>query len=206
MWTSKCEELDNVRGLRFAIDFDSRPATIADVLCGWQNDADFRSLFNLLLAEVPFTAFRWETPAVTTATVLQPFEFVLLDSPDLARCPDPNAFATHFSEADADIAVFPNLGADAILVVPYPVAEPSAYGHLAAFVRLAPGSHNVRHFGRRSEMPWDVALRPRQFGSVLPAWCVVAACPARRPSEILWLQALHVEGRAFPSIRPWLQV
>ena len=140
MWTSKCEELDNVRGLRFAIDFDSRPATIADVLRGWQNDADFRSLFNLLLAEVPFTAFRWETPAVTTATVLQPFEFVLLDSPDLARRPDPNAFATHFSEADADIAVFPNLGADAILVVPYPVAEPSAYGHLAAFVRLAPES------------------------------------------------------------------
>ena len=140
MWTSKCEELDNVRGLRFAIDFDSRPATIADVLRGWQNDADFRSLFNLLLAEVPFTAFRWETPAVTTATVLQPFEFVLLDSPDLARRPDPNAFATHFSEADADIAVFPNLGADAIFVVPYPVAEPSAYGHLAAFVRLAPES------------------------------------------------------------------
>jgi hypothetical protein len=31
-----------------------------------------------------------------------------------------------------------NLGGDAILIVPCPVAEPSAYGHLAAFVRLAP--------------------------------------------------------------------
>ena len=140
MWTTRIEELANVRGLRFAIDFDSRPATIADVLRGWRNDADFRTLFNVLLAEVPFTAFRWETPAVISATVSQPFEFVLLDSPGLARRPDPKAFAAHFSEADADIAVFPNLGADAIMVVPYPVAEPSAYGHLAAFVRLAPES------------------------------------------------------------------
>lgn len=140
MWTPQCEELANVRGLRFAIDFDSRPATVADVLRGWQNDPDFRSLFNLLLAEVPFTAFSWETPAVTTTTVSQPFEFVLLDSPGLARRPDPKAFAAHFSEVDGNIAVFPNLGADAIMVVPYPVAEPSAYGHLAAFVRLAPES------------------------------------------------------------------
>ncbi len=137
MWTPRCEELANVRGLRFAIDFDSRPATIADVLHGWQNDADFRSLFNLLLAEVPFTAFRWETPAVTTATMSQSFEFVLLDSPGLARRPDPKAFGMHFSRADADIAVFPNLGGDAVIVVPYPVADLSANGHLAAFVRLA---------------------------------------------------------------------
>ena len=33
---------------------------------------------------------------------------------------------------------FANRGGDAILVVPCPLVEPSAYGHLAAFVRLAP--------------------------------------------------------------------
>jgi len=140
MWTARSEELADVCGLRFAFDLDSRPATFADVLRGWKSDADFRSLFNALLAEVRFTAFRWETPAVTTATVSQPFEFVLLDSPGLARRPDPEAFAEHFDQAEADVAVFPNLGGDAIMVVPYPVAEPSAYGHLAAFVRLAPES------------------------------------------------------------------
>jgi hypothetical protein len=70
--------------------------------------------------------------------VSQPFEFVLLDSPGLARRPDPEAFEEHFAKAEAGVAAFPNLGGDAIMVVPAPLAEPSAYGHLAAFVRLAP--------------------------------------------------------------------
>ena len=140
MWTSRSEKLTNMHGLRFAIDQDSRPATFADVFGGWQNDGDFRSLFNSLLSDSPFTAFRWETPSVTTATMSKPFEFVLLDSPGLSRRPDPESFSEHFDQAGANIAVFPNVGGDAILIVPNPVAESSAYGHLAAFVRLAPES------------------------------------------------------------------
>jgi hypothetical protein len=138
MWTTRSEELTDARGSRFAVEMDARPATFADVLRGWQGDAGFRSLFNSLLAAAPYTAFRWETPAVSAATVTRPFEFVLLDSPGLACPPDPEAFAGHFTGAKAGVAVFLNLGGDAILVVPCPLAEPSAYGHLAAFVRLAP--------------------------------------------------------------------
>ena len=107
-------------------------------MLGWQNDAGFRTLFNGLLADAPFAAFRWETPYVTTALLSQPFEFVVLDSPGLARRPDPNTFAEHFNDVGDEIAVFNNLSKDAILIVPQPVAEASAYGHLAAFVRLAP--------------------------------------------------------------------
>lgn len=140
MWTSRSEKLTDVHGLRFSIDQDSRPATFADVFRGWQNDGDFRSLFSSLLSDAPFTAFRWETPSVTTATMFKPFEFVLLDSPGLARRPDPEPFSEHFDQAEANIAVFPNVGGDAILIVPSPVAEPPVYGHLAAFVRLAPES------------------------------------------------------------------
>ena len=138
MWTARSEELADARGLRFTVALDSRSATVADVLRGWQGDAGFRSLFNALLADAPFVAFRWETPSVTDATVSQPFEFVLLDSPDLARRPEPKAFADYFAGAEADIAVFPNLGGDAIVVVPCPIADSSAYGHLASFVRHAP--------------------------------------------------------------------
>jgi hypothetical protein len=36
------------------------------------------------------------------------------------------------------VLTFSNLSGDAILVVPCPITEASAYGHLAAFVRLAP--------------------------------------------------------------------
>src|SRR5262249_13567392 len=67
------------------------------------------------------------------------FEFVILDSPGLARSPDKNAFSEHFgSEVEGGVVEFPNLGKDAIMVVPCPIAVPSAYGHLAAFVRQAP--------------------------------------------------------------------
>ena len=138
MWTIQSEKLADACGLRFAVDLDSRPATVSDVLRAWQGDAGFRSQFNSLLADAPYTAFRWETPAVTATTVSQPFQFVLLDSPDLVRRPDPMAFAEHFAGAEAGVVIFPNLGGDAIMVVPCPVADPSAYGHLAAFVRHAP--------------------------------------------------------------------
>ena len=138
MWTARSEELAGARGLRFVLTLDSRPASFADVLRGWQGDAGFRALFNALLADARFAAFRWETPAVTTATVTRPFECVLLDSPRLARQPEPEAFAEHFPGAEDEVAAFGNLGGDAVLIVPCPIAKPSAYGHLAAFVRLAP--------------------------------------------------------------------
>ena len=70
----------------------------------------------------------------------QPFEFVVLNSPGLARRPDRDAFAAHFPGPASGVAVFPNLGGDAIMVVPCPIGDESAYGHLAAFVRLAPES------------------------------------------------------------------
>jgi len=109
-------------------------------LHGWREDVDFRSMFNALLAAVPYAAFRWETPGVTSATISQPFEFVVLDSPGLARRPDAGAFAAYYGHAENGISVFSNLGRDAIMVVPCPLVDPSAYGHLAAFVRLAPES------------------------------------------------------------------
>ncbi|AMV21050.1 DUF6940 family protein [Planctomyces sp. SH-PL14] len=138
MWTSRSEELPSHRGLRLALDLESRPATVMEVLRGWREEAGFRTWFNGLLAAVPFAEFRWETPAVTTDTVSRPFECVVLDAPGLARTPDPQAFSEHFAGAEEDVVAIPNLSGDAILVVPCPVADQSAYGHLAAFVRQAP--------------------------------------------------------------------
>lgn len=138
MWTIRSEELPGARGQLFALDFDGLPARYADVIVAWQKDNNFRPMFNSLLADSPYSAFRWETPFVTTATLSQPFEFVLLDSPSLDRRPDPEAFAEHFIRAKAGVAVFSNLGGDATMIVPSPIADSSAYGHLAAFVRHAP--------------------------------------------------------------------
>lgn len=139
MWTIRSEQIDGGQDLRFAVEFDARQATFAEALLGWREDAVFRSWFNEILAGAPFAAFRWETPPVGVATLGRPFEFVLLDSPGLARRADLEAFAEHFEgEPGAEVVVFPNLGRDAVMVVPCPIAAPAAYVHLAAFVREAP--------------------------------------------------------------------
>lgn len=139
MWTTHNTAADSAGALRVALSRDSTPATYAEVIGAWRGDGGFRSWFITILAGVPYDAFRWETPPVSTATVTRPFEFVVLDSPDLARRPDPDAFDEHFrGQPGSDVLTFPNIGRDAILVVPRPIAPVLAYGHLAAFTRHAP--------------------------------------------------------------------
>lgn len=138
MWTFLGEPLARDT-LRFVALRDGGPSTFADVLSALRADAAFRAAFNALLADAPYSAFRWEVPGVTTATADRRFEFVLLNDPALARQPDPDAFAEHFRAAPGVPAVeFANLCGDARLIVPCPVADHVAYGHLAAFVRHAP--------------------------------------------------------------------
>jgi hypothetical protein len=125
--------------LRFAIHRGPRRATYAEVIGAWIEDSRFRTWFDELLAGVPFSAFRWETPAVTESTVQRAFELVLIDSPELLREAEPLPFREHFERrGSAHVVEFSNLGGDAILVVPCPIGESSAYAHLGAFVRNAP--------------------------------------------------------------------
>jgi hypothetical protein len=184
MWTTRTEQLSGGRGLRIAIDLASAPVSFAEVLRLWQSDAGFRSWFNSLLARSPlpalrervrvrapprpFSAFRWETPPLTTATADRPFEFVLLDSPGLARAADPQAFADHFHSAGtSEVIAFPNLGRDAILIVPCPLAPPAAYSHLGAFVRHAPPS-------QQHALWQQVGHSVSQRLSTIPVWLSTA--------------------------------
>lgn len=138
MWASTTEPLDDGRGQRVRLLRGGAAVSYADAIRGWRQDEAFRAFFTRLLADAPFPAFRWETPPVTAATAGRAFEFVQLDSAGLDRTPDPEAFADQFRAAPAGTSVlaFPNLGNDAILVVPRPAGP--AYGHLAAFIRRAP--------------------------------------------------------------------
>ena len=126
---------------KYVVTRAGRPVRFCDVVAWWQSDSRFRDFFNSLLAASTFSAFRWETPPVTRSTIKRDFEFVLLDSPSLAREPDRNTFARQFAAADADgITVFENLGRDAVLVVPAPGDAGGGYDQLARFVREAPES------------------------------------------------------------------
>ncbi|MCA9839185.1 MAG: hypothetical protein KC422_19900 [Trueperaceae bacterium] len=113
--------------------------SFAEVIRLWQKDEIFQDFFSALLQDSPFKAFRWETPAIDKQSLERKFEFVLLDSPGLSDMPDRVSFAEHFEQANSQgISVFENLGGDAVLVVPAPLTEASAYAHLADFIRNAP--------------------------------------------------------------------
>lgn len=105
-----------------------------------QSDEGFRALLMSLLRDSPFAAFRWETPAIVRELLARPFEFVLVDSPELAVAADAQTFAGQFAKASpgAGVVTFANLGGDATLVVPAPLAPARVYSHLAAFLRGAP--------------------------------------------------------------------
>jgi hypothetical protein len=138
MWSASTIETGRTHAVGFAIAPNGEPATYRAVIDAWRSDEDFRRWFDATLGTMPFAAYRWETPAVTAATVSRRFEMVVLDSPGLARPPDRNAFAEHFNTRDDAVLEFRNLGGDAILVVPRPAGDEAAYVHLGVFARRGP--------------------------------------------------------------------
>lgn len=166
MWQAQSEQFANYH--QFRISVDSEPVSYADVLRLWQEDVEFRFWFNALLADSPYSAFRWETPSVSDTTVNRPFEFVLVDSPGLARTPDEAVFSTYFRSAtESGVVVFSNLGKNAVLVVPCPQTLSSTYGHLAAFVRQAPED-------QMHELWKGVGIAMEQRISSRPVWLSTA--------------------------------
>jgi hypothetical protein len=115
----------------------------SEVIDGWRHDKSFRDRFTRQLADIPIAAYFWETPPVTAAELHRAFEFVCVDGPSLVRLtPDPTPFEAQFiaPSSPESVVTFPNLGGDAVLVAPVPLAAASAYPHLAAFARRAPPS------------------------------------------------------------------
>jgi hypothetical protein len=139
--SAEIAELNEGRVLRYRLLHDAKPLSWSDVMVRWKNDQAFRCFFISILADAPFAAYFWETPPVTSATIDQEFEFVLVDSEQLVGVhTDQRAFANHFASAQSGASVieFSNLGGDAHLVVPCPNEPVSAYSQLSTFARGAP--------------------------------------------------------------------
>lgn len=139
-FTCRTEQLDD-RTLRFvphrhdtAISRSSHVALLGE-------DPAYRRWMSDLLRDVPFGAFRWETPPLATDTTAEPFEFVVIDTPSFSqRATDSRSFSEHVAGRDDDVVVVDNLGGDATLVIPTPQVDDDVYGHLASFLRGAPAS------------------------------------------------------------------
>lgn len=121
----------------FAIRTGANTVSRAEFFDALVDDRSLRTVLTECLSDSRHLAFAWETPALSSATANLDATFAIVDSPSLARvAPDPSPFAAHLAECDR-VATFPNLGGDAVLIVPSPRVAPGAT-HLAAFIRSAP--------------------------------------------------------------------
>ncbi len=139
MWQSHPQQI-SPQTTRTTLTDDSSALSFRQAIDLWQTSEEFRRFFTAAISECSFEAFFWETPPVTSGTLDRPFEFVLVASASLSRLrPDPSPFETHFlSRGNEQVLTFPNLGGDALLVVPAPVVDEACYTHLARFLRDAP--------------------------------------------------------------------
>lgn len=174
MWEWPSKYLDD-RTLRFHAATATRALSWGEVLALWIDEPKFSAAFDAALAAAPWEAFRWETPALRCEELDEPFEFVVIDAPELPECPDPTPFAEHFRDAaDRPVVRFNNIGGDAELVVPCPIADETAYAQLAHFVRRAPAS-------QRHALWHEVGLAMERRVDDRPVWLSTAG------SGVAWL-------------------
>ncbi len=116
----------------------ARGLSVGEVVALWRDDAAFRNFFIEMLASSSCEAFFWEMPPLDSGALTAAFECAIIRSDALARMrADDSDFAVHL-RGSGMIAVFPNLGGDALLIAPRKVADTECYGHIASFVRSAP--------------------------------------------------------------------
>lgn len=138
MWQATTDKLQNGHIFQYFLQSHARKLTYAQVIQLWQEDHRFREFFSALLAACPFEAFFWECPSLTEDTQHRPFEFVLVNSPQLAGSEaDCSDFHQHLVHSTARVCNFSNLGGDAQLLVPVPQVSAQHYVHIATFVRHA---------------------------------------------------------------------
>jgi len=113
--------------------------SFAQVFTLWQSDGKFRDYYIEILKSVPFESYRWEAPPVSLDCINHGYEFVIFNSPYLSKSANPTAFSEYFrdhQEGDG-VVIFPNLGKDAVLIVPTPIEKTNVYAHMASFLRGA---------------------------------------------------------------------
>ena len=173
-WNVKQNELSKSTIQYSYFDQQSNPLTFESAIELWANDfadsQEFRQFHSNVLKQIPFVAFKWETPIIDLKRVKRPFEFVALSSPGLDRKQNQSAFKNQFSSRQNDrtrVLTFENLGRNALLVVPTPGSKVVNHCHLASF-------HKTASTKVCAELWRHVGLAMKQRVSDKPVWLSTA--------------------------------
>lgn len=160
-----------------------------EVIKLWQQNQEFRELFTTTLAKISYPAFFWEMPPISHNTLQKTFEFVAVNSPQLANVqPEPDAFVEHIGHSinTNSVKVFPSLGGDALLIAPCQNTAREHYIHLAKFVRCAP-KQQIDNFWKEIGYTLEQTLQAR---NPHPLWVSTSGL------GVYWL---HVRIDSFPK-------
>lgn len=138
MFMSKTITMAENKSIKHTLYQDEEQLSYDDFLNHLQENEAFRTFWISLLRAVPFNAYHWETPSVSSSTVYRPFEFVVSDAPGIDIPPVYSPFEKYFTGGGNHTAVFDNLGGDAKLIVPEPLGQDRNYSHIGMFTEQAP--------------------------------------------------------------------
>ena len=100
-----------------------------------KSDINFRSVFIEVLQNSSFKSYRFETPPVNISSEDIPFEFALVNSPELSNSQDELPFYEHMNGSKEKIISFLNLSKSSQLIIPNKVSTHDIHSHIGNFVR-----------------------------------------------------------------------
>ena len=162
MWQSIQTTLEEDFKYQYHISENQQKISFQQFLDLLIQSAAFRKFYNQLLVDCAFQGYFWEHPPMTSETLEQIYEFVLVKNKGLAQIKsNPKAFAAYFQE-DQLVVDFDNLGKNARLITPCPIDQKD-YAHLAKFTRQAPESQIDIFWQRVGERYLDIIKEGKRW-------------------------------------------
>lgn len=138
MWKFNTEIITPEKTIKYFLSENDKVLTCQEVLNLLVSSMEFRSFFNAILSDNKFDGYFFECRPFNKKSINGNFEFVLIRGDVFKKLkPNRSAFSKYFVDYEKVVA-FPNLGKNATMVVPTPIAANDVYTHLANFVRQAP--------------------------------------------------------------------
>lgn len=128
----------NDEGARLRFEYDGKALSFREILDLWENSENAIQAYVSGIRNLGFTQFFWEHPAINSKTLDHTYEFMILKTEAFSsREIDKEAFGSKLS-SEKQVEVFPNLGRNAMLVVPTIHSDEEHYKHLSIFMERAP--------------------------------------------------------------------